>query len=262
MTIRSCLLTSMLALLAAGVWCPAYAGAAAAAVVNPANGHAYHVSNDVTTWAEAEAWAVSLGGHLVSINDAGEDAWLGANLPLSPGYYWLGADDAAVEGSFAWVTGEPFAYQNFVPGEPDDDVGLGGNGDYLALAVPGMGWLDTSGSFVGFVTGAIAEVPAISGVDDRDPVAADIRFEASPTVADNFVGLRFALPRAAAIRCEVFDVRGRRVRTIAERAFEAGGYKLGWDARDDDANRVQSGLYLVRLQVGERSSTVKVVIAR
>ncbi len=256
MTIRTRLLSSVIALLAASPWCPA-----SAAVVNPANGHAYHVSDAMTTWAEAEAWAASLGGHLVSINDAGEDAWLRANLPLSPGTYWLGASDAAVEGSFAWVTGERFAFTNFLPGEPDDDAGLGGNGDYLALSVADMAWLDTNGFFVGFVTGAIAEVPAVSGVDDRD-AAADIRFEASPTITDSFVGLRFAMPRAAMVRCEVFDVRGRHVRTIAERAFEAGGHELGWDARDDGARRVQSGLYLVRLEVGGRSRTVKVVVAR
>lgn len=263
MTLRHCLLPSVIVLLAGCPLHPAQAGISeAAAVVNPANGHAYHVRDDMLTWAEAEAWAVSLGGHLVSINDAGEDAWLRANLPLSPGYYWLGADDAAVEGSFAWVTGELFAYQNFLPGEPDDNASSGGNGDYLALSVVDMAWLDTDGSFVGLVTGAIAEVSAVSGVDDLDPVGADIRFEASPTVAESFVALRFAMPKAGAVRCEVFDVRGRHVRTIAVRAFEAGGHELGWDARDDGARRVQSGLYLVRLEVGERSRTVKIVIAR
>lgn len=237
------------------------AAAVSGPVVNPANGHAYQILDGMMTWAEAESWATSLGGHLVAINDAGEDAWLRSNLPLSPGYYWLGGNDAAVEGTFTWVTGEPFAYQNFLPGEPDDDIAFGGNGDYLALSVADMAWLDTNGSFAGLVTGAIAEIPAASGVEQRDAAVADIRFAASPTVADSHVQLRFSMPRAAAVRCDVFDLRGRRVRNIADGAFGAGSHELGWDARDECARPVQSGMYLVRLDVDGHIRTARVVIA-
>ncbi len=47
---------------------------------NPANGHEYLWSGqDGRSWAEAEAAAVSLGGHLVTVNDEAEMDWLVAD---------------------------------------------------------------------------------------------------------------------------------------------------------------------------------------
>lgn len=251
----------LIVLLAAGFSFAAGVGTASIGpVMNPANGHTYYALDAFLTRAEADAWAASLGGHLVAINDAGEDNWLRNNLGLADGYYWLGADDAAVEGIFAWATGEPFAYQNFLPGEPDDDAGLGGNGDHLALAATAWGWLDTNGFFAGFVSGAIAEIPALSAVDPEPSIATLIRFEARPNVADSYMQLHFSLPRAAGVSCRVFDVRGRRIRQIAEGNYAAGAHELAWDVRDDSARRVHSGTYLVQLRVDGVSRILKVAV--
>jgi hypothetical protein len=232
-------------------------------VVNPANGHAYFVTDAQMSWAGAEAWAVSLGGHLVTINDAAEDAWMLGSLGLSSGYYWLGAHDDAntADNVFIWVTGAPFNYQNFLSGEPDDDVALGGNGDYLALSATGWGWLDTNGTFVGFVTGAIAEVPGPTGIHTRTPTAGFL-FETRPTVTSDFTRLDFELPGAASVRCRVFDVHGRCVRIVAEGGFGAGQNELTWDTRDDGARPVPSGVYFVQLQVNGSSNTRRVIVTR
>jgi hypothetical protein len=48
--------------------------------VNPANGHTYHLlsadDGSGLTWAASEAYAVSLGGHLTTINDNAENGWV------------------------------------------------------------------------------------------------------------------------------------------------------------------------------------------
>jgi FlgD Ig-like domain len=59
--------------------------------------------------------------------------------------------------------------------------------------------------------------------------------------------VRFDLARATSIRLEVFDLTGRRVHTIAEGGYPAGGYRLAWDGRDDNGAPVGSGLYYLRL---------------
>ena len=48
-------------------------------IVDPANGHTYYLL-EKTTWVAAEAEAVALGGHLATVNDAAEDAWLFATF--------------------------------------------------------------------------------------------------------------------------------------------------------------------------------------
>lgn len=229
-------------------------------VVHPASGHAYYTIEAWTTWDEAQAWAVSLGGHLVAINDAGEDLWLRDNLGLAGGYYWLGADDVAVEGTFAWVTGEPFLYQDFLPGEPDDDAGIGGNADHLALSAATWDWLDTNGSFAGFVSGAIAEVAPASAVEVGPMNGTIISFEARPSVADSHMQLHFSLAREASVSCRIFDLRGRHVRQVVDSHFAAGVHQLAWDVRDDFARRVHSGTYLVQLRVDGASRLLKIAV--
>ncbi|MBI5418442.1 PEP-CTERM sorting domain-containing protein [Candidatus Poribacteria bacterium] len=68
-------------------------------------------------WPDAEANAVAWGGHLVTINDSAEQAWLTANFGGMP---WIGINDIKTEGSFEWVSGEPVTYTNWYPGEPND----------------------------------------------------------------------------------------------------------------------------------------------
>ena len=54
---------------------------------------------------------------------------------------WIGATDARIEGTFEWVTGEPWgAFLNWHPGEPNG-AGGGGDSDYVQLTVFGT-WND------------------------------------------------------------------------------------------------------------------------
>ena len=58
------------------------------------------------TWTEAEAEAVSKGGHLVTINDAVEQAFLvGAflNGEFAQRPLWIGLTDQQKEGKFVWI---------------------------------------------------------------------------------------------------------------------------------------------------------------
>jgi hypothetical protein len=90
-------------------------------IINPANGHSYYVLSP-GTWNEAEAFAVTLGGHLATINDAAENSWVYANLASSAVGQnpWIGWNDADMNGTWDWVSGEPVTYINWAPDEPNN----------------------------------------------------------------------------------------------------------------------------------------------
>ena len=102
-----------------------------APVVNPNNGHAYYVVNQATDWdtAKAAAEALTFGsftGHLVTIQDQAELDWIMGNLNVTRpwiGLYQNTASSSYSEptGGWEWVNGEPFVYNNWYTGEPNDN---------------------------------------------------------------------------------------------------------------------------------------------
>lgn len=127
------LLTIALALLAFIV--PrARATVLAGPLTNAANGHVYFLLS-THTWTAAEAEAVGLGGHLVTINDADEQQWIANTfLPLAGTHYlWIGLTDRDVEGTYQWVSGETSTYRNWQTGEPNNAVSGNYNQDYAHL---------------------------------------------------------------------------------------------------------------------------------
>lgn len=101
------------------------------------NGHWYRlVEDDTKGWTAAKAAAEALGGHLVTITSVGEQTFLNTALfggisspgtvatPGLIGSWWIGATDAAVEGTWTWITGETWGpFTNWGAGQPDNNTG-------------------------------------------------------------------------------------------------------------------------------------------
>jgi M6 family metalloprotease-like protein len=67
---------------------------------------------------------------------------------------------------------------------------------------------------------------------------------------------------SGAIRLDVFDLSGRRLRTLVDQIVPGGKLGFDWDGRDDAGRAVGSGVYLVRLRSGGKVESEKVTILR
>lgn len=86
------------------------------------NGHYYKLYDYGFKWDDVEALCESMGGYIVTVTSAEEQDFI--ETLLSDGEkqtYWLGATDEQSEGEWHWVTGEPFSYENWALGEPNND---------------------------------------------------------------------------------------------------------------------------------------------
>lgn len=61
--------------------------------------------------------------------------------------------------------------------------------------------------------------------------------------------------RLISTRLEIFNSLGQRVRTLVEATQSAGVYAVEWDGRDDQGQKVSSGVYLYRLMAGDFTKT-------
>ena len=74
--------------------------------------------------------------------------------------------------------------------------------------------------------------------------------------------LRYSVAKAARVRLDVFDILGRRVRTLVEEFQSAGTHDVTWDGRDAVGRAAASGTYFYRLTTGEYSESRKMILLK
>jgi hypothetical protein len=72
----------------------------------------------------------------------------------------------------------------------------------------------------------------------------------------------FDVPERALLELAVYDVQGRRVRTLARGSFDPGRRHVRWDGRDDRGNPVASGVYMYRLIAPSYTESKKMILLR
>jgi beta-lactamase regulating signal transducer with metallopeptidase domain len=114
-------------------WDNAPAGTTTWSVSADGNGHWYrvvHVPGGLT-WDQANKAAQAQGGYLATITSAEENAFV-FSLIRDPRYWngprgpWIGGyqdPGCPVREGWHWITGEPFAYTKWSPGQPNDGCG-------------------------------------------------------------------------------------------------------------------------------------------
>jgi hypothetical protein len=79
----------------------------------------------------------------------------------------------------------------------------------------------------------------------------------------NFVTIiDFDLPKNSDVDIMIYNVLGQRVKTLADKKYSAGSYKILWDGRDEYNHPVASGIYLCRIKAGEFRAVKKLVLVR
>lgn len=64
------------------------------------------------------------------------------------------------------------------------------------------------------------------------------------------------------VTLDIYNVLGQQVRRLVDRDMAAGEYSVDWDATTDNGNKVATGIYLYRLQVGNRAETKKMLLLK
>ena len=117
--------------------------------------------------------------------------------------------------------------------------------------------------------GIESEVFVIAGPTAIEAVAGD----KNPRIfalAQNFpnpfnasTSIVFALPTKRASTLGVFDLGGRRVKTLVSgKVLDAGHYVVTWDGTDERGLAVSSGAYFCRLRAGDVTLTRKMLLVK
>jgi hypothetical protein len=74
--------------------------------------------------------------------------------------------------------------------------------------------------------------------------------------------IRYSLAKPSPVRVTIYNIMGRRVRTLVDAFQDKGEHSLVWNATDDENNPSGSGVYFYRIENGETVIQKKLILVR
>jgi hypothetical protein len=66
----------------------------------------------------------------------------------------------------------------------------------------------------------------------------------------------------ASVRLDIFDVSGRRIAVVVNKELAEGNYSVHWNGKSDSGRRLASGIFFMRLAVGQQILSKKMILLR
>ncbi|MCB0805805.1 MAG: T9SS type A sorting domain-containing protein, partial [Bacteroidales bacterium] len=84
-----------------------------------------------------------------------------------------------------------------------------------------------------------------------------------PNPFRNQVEFSFRLNRAGAVKIEVLDITGKKVKTVIDGFYPAGYYSFTWQGENESGQRIKPGVYFYKVSTGnEPVQTDKIVMIK
>ena len=141
---------------------------------------------------------------------------------------------------------------SFVLGATTGEAGVVGSVSGGSFRLIEGFWLPNIG-----VPSSVAAQPA---TDPTPPAAEVIHYvnalsAARPNPSHGNASMSFTVADPSPVALALYDVGGRRVRTLAAGSLAAGRHDVSWDGRDDQGHPLASGIYFARLTIGDWSAS-------
>jgi hypothetical protein len=125
---------------------------------------------------------------------------------------------------------------------------------------PALGTLrNDMGAYGGQSQGIVVAVP------DGDGGQLPLSFALEPNYPNPFnpqTLIRYSVPVPTHVRVTIYNILGRRVRTLVDENRTAGTHSARWDGTNAQGHRVATGVYFYRIQAGDYTETRKMLMLK
>lgn len=146
------------------------------------------------------------------------------------------------------------------PGSPAIRGNCGAPGTVLSVAVAPQAVLVADGGGLWTAQRHCDGIVSVAGPEG--PRIPEIVLTASPNPFNPYVTVGFDMPRADSVRLVVYDMLGRRVRTLLDGPVAAGRNAIVWDGLDEIGRPAPSGAYFCEVRRGGQAGLRKLTLVR
>jgi hypothetical protein len=98
-------------------------------------------------------------------------------------------------------------------------------------------------------------------IDDSVPTGFSLPAN-HPNPFNSSTAISFTLPKSGNTTLVIYSITGQRVRTLISGNQTAGTLSIVWNGRDDSGRMVSSGVYLSRLQMGDKVAVGRMLLLK
>jgi serine protease AprX len=109
---------------------------------------------------------------------------------------------------------------------------------------------------------AIAAYDPVAPITEDTPIKLFHLGQNHPNPFNPVTNIKFTVEKEGPVELAVFDVSGRKIRTLVRDTRGPGDHVVTWDGTDQTGSRVPSGMYFYKLNSGGDSSTRKMMLVK
>jgi len=197
---------------------------------------------EYSSWYCLGGWIQSFGGDWTN----GNDKYLGLKLHVaSTVYYGWARCSASIDntGTKLTLTIKDYAYNSI----PNQSILAG----------------QTSTAVTPAQKNEATNVVSNNAAEQKEKVNDFVNtLKSYPNPFSNSTNVSFSLTQTEKVSIRIFDIAGRLVKTLANAEMKVGTHQLSWNAKDEKQSKVGSGIYFLKMQLGNYSEIKKLVVEK
>ncbi|MCF7912714.1 MAG: T9SS type A sorting domain-containing protein [Candidatus Cloacimonetes bacterium] len=111
-------------------------------------------------------------------------------------------------------------------------------------------------------TGMPGDYYLVSFEETDNVPQADIQLNCYPNPFNPELNIAFSLAAETPLEVNIYNIKGQKVRILANELYRAGDYEIVWDGKNNSGLQTSSGVYFIRLKAGKENIYRKAVMLK